>query len=226
MAESFLFRNRKVNLKVVKFNFGFRSSNLWTFNLIKFHHSPSATTASSCSCIHTSGWTSSATTATQLLARTASRRTRTSSSSWTTATPTNLSSSSSSGPHDMRPRWTLQNPRHRQKSEAAMSPVICRWRTESLTWQEASRAPSGATSRCGTYRTVPTRRRRCKLPTAACAAAMARTPCGSRPNLHRFWPRRSTTISTRSGAARRSRMMLTRNRSVPFGTFPQHRHPC
>lgn len=121
----------------------------------------SVTTASSCCCTHINVWTSSVITVTQSHAHTVSPKIRTSSSRWTTATPTNPCSSSSSG-HDMRPRWTLQNPRPRQKSEAATNPVICRWRTESLTWQEARRAPSGAINHCGTYRTVPIRHHQCK----------------------------------------------------------------
>lgn len=121
----------------------------------------SVTTASSSFCIRISVWTSSAITVTRSHAHTVSHKTRISSNHWTTVTPTNLCSSSSSG-HDMRPRWILQNPRHRQKSEAATSPVICRWRTESLTWWEASQAQSGVTNRCGTYRTVPIQHHRCK----------------------------------------------------------------
>lgn len=181
----------------MKFNFD-EIQPLWGFHLrfhseiyvafraliLSFPFFLSVTTASSCCYTRTSAWTSSATTATRWHVPTANRKTHTSSRNSTTATPTSRCSNSSSG-HDMRPRWILQNPRHRQKSEAATSPVICRWRTENLTWWEASQAPSGAINLCGTSRTAPTRLHQCKRLTEACAAETEKTPSGSRRNRRR-----------------------------------------
>lgn len=158
----------------------------------------SVTTASSCCFTPISGWTSSVTTATRWLVLTVSHKTRTSSSRWITATLTSHCSSSSSG-HDMRPRWILQNPRHRQKSEAATSPVICRWRMESLTWWEASQAQFGATSHCGTCQIVQIQHLRCRPQTVALAVTPAKILSGSQLNHRQFYLQRSTATSTRCG---------------------------
>ena len=122
----------------------------------------------------------------------------------------------------MRPRWILQNPRHRQKSEAAMNPVICRWRTENLTWWEASQAPSGETNHCGTYQTVRTQPPRIKQLTEACAVAMEKILSGNQHNRLRLCRRRNIQTSTRFGAVRQLKMTPMKNRSDRFGTFLRH----
>lgn len=213
--ERFSWEN-KMNSKVHKvgwIKFEVRSDSRFTFhfNLIFIFNSQSnkfltfiysVTTASSSFCIRISDWISSVTTVTQSHAHTVNHKTLTSLSRWTIVTPTNLCSSSSSG-HDMRPRWILQNPRHRQKSEAATNPVICRWRTESLTWWEVSQAQSGVTNRCGTYQTVPTQHHQCKWQMEAHVAVMVKIHSGNRHSRRQYYRLLNMATSTLCGDVRR-----------------------